>query len=81
MLSQCIIVVLYTLNSQNEMMLVLGLGVSPERIIYANPNKQISHLKFAASKGVSLMTFDGEEELRKIKEHFPQAKYVSIYVL
>ena len=59
------------------MKLVLELGVSPEWIIYANPNKQISHLKYAASKGVSMMTFDGEEELHKIKQHFPKAKYVS----
>ena len=67
----------YTTISQNEIQLVLGLGVAPERIIYANPNKQISHLKYAASKGVSMMTFDGEAEVHKIKEHFPQAKYVS----
>ena len=59
---------------QNELKLVLELGVSPERIIYANPNKQISHLKYAASKGVSMTTFDGEEELHKIKELFPQAR-------
>ena len=59
------------------MKLVLQLGVSPDRIIYANPNKQISHLKYAATKGVSMMTFDGEEELHKIKQHFPEAKYVS----
>ena len=60
------------------MKLVLELGVSPDRIIYANPNKQISHLKYAATKGVSMMTFDGEEELHKIKQYFPEAKYVSL---
>ena len=59
------------------MKLVLGLGVAPEQIIYTNPNKQISHLQYAASKGVSMMTFDGEEEVHKIKQHFSQAKYIS----
>ena len=59
---------------QNEIMLVLGLKVAPENIIYANPNEQISHLKYAASNGVSLMTFDGEGKVHKIKEHSPQAK-------
>ena len=63
---------------QNEMKLVLGLGVAPGRIIYANPNKQISHLQYAASMGVSMMTFDGEEEVHKIKEHFPQARYIIV---
>ena len=62
---------------QNEIKLILGLGVAPEDIVYANPNKQISHLKYAARNGVLMMTFDGEEEALKIKEHSPQAKYVS----
>ncbi len=53
---------------------VLDHGVSPDRIIYANPLKQISHLQFAAKMGVDCMTFDTEGELRKIKEHYPSAK-------
>lgn len=53
---------------------VLALGVNPERIIYANPCKMISHLKFAASCGVKKMTFDCEAELLKVKEYFPDAK-------
>ena len=65
------------------MKLILGLGVSPERIIYiymTTPcNKQIFHLKYAANKGVSRMTFDGEEELHKIKQHCPQAKCVGMH--
>ncbi len=57
---------------------MLDLGVTPDRIIYANPCKQISHLKFAAEKGVELMTFDNELELHKVKKHFPTARY-SLY--
>ncbi len=53
---------------------VLELGVSPSRIIYANPCKQISHLKYAAKKGIELMTFDDELELHKVKKYFPSAK-------
>ncbi len=52
--------------------------MTPERIIYANPCKQISHLKYAAEKGVELMTFDNELELHKVKKHFPTAKYVGL---
>ena len=59
---------------QNEIQAVLDLGVPPECIIYANPCKQISHLKYAAERGVELMTFDNELELLKVKEHFPAAK-------
>lgn len=53
---------------------VLDMGVSPDRIIFANPCKVISHLKFAAEKGVSLMTFDNESELHKVKKYFPSAR-------
>ena len=59
------------------MKLVLELGVHPDRIIYANPCKMLSHLKFAAENNVSLMTFDNLSELHKVKKHFPSAKYVN----
>ena len=48
--------------------------MSPNRIIYANPCKQISHIKYAAQKGVELMTFDNKSELEKVKIHYPTAK-------
>ena len=53
---------------------VLELGVTPDRIIYAQPFKQVSHLKYAARNGVDLMTFDNDCELRNIHEHFPTAR-------
>lgn len=62
--------------SKAEIQKILSLGVDPSRIIYANPCKQNSHIKFAAKHCVSLMTFDNETELHKIKLHFPNAKLV-----
>jgi ornithine decarboxylase len=62
--------------SKGELELVLGLGVQPERIIYANPCKQISGLNYAREHGVNLMTFDSAGELEKIKKFFPDAKLV-----
>jgi ornithine decarboxylase len=62
--------------SKSEIEKVLGLGVSPSRIIFANPCKQRSHLKYAAKEGVDLMTFDNEEELIKIQSIFPSARVV-----
>lgn len=50
------------------------MGVSPDRIIFANTVKYEAHIKFAASVNVNLMTFDNEKELYKIKEHHPRAK-------
>ncbi|XP_064410542.1 ornithine decarboxylase 1-like [Latimeria chalumnae] len=60
--------------SKAEIEQILNIGVSPERIIYANPWKQTSHMKYSASRGVLKMTFDDETELIKTKENYPNAK-------
>lgn len=48
--------------------MVLDIGVSPDRIVYANTIKSSSHLDFASEHGVTLMTFDCMEELGKISD-------------
>ena len=62
--------------SKNEIQKVLDLGVSPHRIIFANPCKQASYIKYAYKAGVDYMTFDNENELQKIKDTHPNAKCV-----
>jgi len=62
--------------SKNEIARVLELGVAPHRIIFANPCKQASNIRFAYKSGVDYMTFDNEAELYKIKQHHPNAKVV-----
>ena len=53
---------------------MLSLGVDPSRIVFANTCKHASFTKYAAKNDVSLMTFDNEDELHKIKEHFPATR-------
>ena len=60
--------------SKGEIETVLGLGVDPSRIIYANPCKTKSHIRFAAAQDVRQMTFDNADELYKIKRFFPNAE-------
>src|ERR1700722_7603474 len=62
--------------SQNEIELVLNMGVDPCRIIYAQPCKTKSYIRYAAKHGVKLMTFDNADELYKIKATFPEAELV-----
>ncbi|XP_063441540.1 ornithine decarboxylase-like [Mytilus trossulus] len=62
--------------SKAEIQKVLKLGVDPSRIVYANPCKQTSFIKYAAKNDVSLMTFDNEDELVKIKAVYPGARLV-----
>lgn len=59
---------------QGEISQVLALGVKPENIIYAHTTKPQSHIKYACARGINLMTFDDEDELRKISLHHPKAK-------
>ena len=63
-------------SSQGEIEEVLSLGVEPSRIIYANPSKAKSHMRYAKRQGVRKMTFDGADELHKIKSIFPEAELI-----
>ncbi|KAJ3270221.1 Antizyme inhibitor 1 [Terramyces sp. JEL0728] len=56
--------------------LAVDAGVDSSRIIYANPCKQASHIKFASSKNVNVMTFDNADELYKIKQVAPESQLV-----
>lgn len=60
--------------SMAELEQVLGAGVSPDRIVYANCCKPKSHVKYAKQHGVELMTFDNAHELRKIAKMYPGAR-------
>ena len=60
--------------SKAEIEQVLNLGVDPSRIIYAQPCKTKSYVRFAAERGVKQMTFDNSDELYKIKRFFPDAE-------
>jgi diaminopimelate decarboxylase len=62
--------------SRGEMSMVLGLGVPASDIIFAHPAKQPSHITYAQTKGVTRMTFDNADELRKIAATYPGAEVV-----
>lgn len=60
--------------SKSEIDLALEAGVDPSRVIYAQPCKTKSYLRYAAQVGVKQMTFDNADELYKIKACFPDAE-------
>ncbi|XP_043644519.1 ornithine decarboxylase 2 isoform X2 [Drosophila teissieri] len=62
--------------SKNELKLVLGLGVSPERIIFAHPCRPASHLKYAREQQVVNGTVDNEYEVYKLKKHYPGSNLI-----
>jgi len=62
--------------STAEMAQVLALGVPASKIIFANPCKVVSNIKFAHESGVNRITFDNHDELIKISKHLPDAELV-----
>ncbi|GAB7359463.1 hypothetical protein MBLNU230_g6110t1 [Neophaeotheca triangularis] len=60
--------------SKSEIEQVLKTGVDPSRIIYAQPCKTKSYLRYTAKQDVRQMTFDNTDELYKIKEIAPSAE-------
>ncbi|KAI1340900.1 pyridoxal-dependent decarboxylase [Xylariaceae sp. FL0016] len=60
--------------SKAEIEQVLSTGVDPARIIYAQPCKTNSYVRYVASQGVKQMTFDNADELRKIAKLYPDAE-------
>ncbi|CAI4034592.1 hypothetical protein SMKI_11G0370 [Saccharomyces mikatae IFO 1815] len=60
--------------SKVEIDRVLSMNISPDRIIYANPCKVASFIRYAASKSVMKSTFDNVEELYKIKKFHPESQ-------
>ncbi|KAL6257017.1 hypothetical protein P5V15_011953 [Pogonomyrmex californicus] len=62
--------------SEQEIRQVMQYGVQADRIIFANPYKCPSHIKYAKKMNVSQMTADCELELLKIKEFYPEAKII-----
>ncbi|CAN7991561.1 unnamed protein product, partial [Ixodes hexagonus] len=55
-------------SNKRELKTVLDMGVTADRIVYANTVKSTSHLKYASEHGVTLMTFDSAEELVKMDD-------------
>ena len=62
--------------SNGEIQTVLDMGVSPKRIIYANPCKASSFVRRSKAQDVMLTTFDNMDELYKMKKFHPDCKLV-----
>ena len=62
--------------SKKELQTIVDLGISSDCMIFANPCKQNSHIQFARENNIDKMTFDNSDELYKIKQIYPDSKYV-----
>jgi len=62
--------------SKNEIDTVMGMGVTQDRILFANPCKMESQIMHAREVNVKRMTFDNADELRKIARLYPDAQLI-----
>ncbi|XP_061390933.1 ornithine decarboxylase 1-like [Musca vetustissima] len=62
--------------SMGEIKLVLTENVAPERIVFAQPCKPLTHLAYAREKGVMTSTVDSEYEILKLHHYFPESNLV-----
>jgi ornithine decarboxylase len=62
--------------SENEMRTIIEITKDPSRIIFANPCKMSSQIRYARSNDVDFTVADNEIELYKIKLYHPYAKIV-----
>jgi ornithine decarboxylase len=62
--------------SEAEIKTIIEVTNDPTRIIFANPCKMSSQIRYARANDVDLMTFDCEEELYKIKLYHPYTKLI-----
>ncbi|NXI66988.1 AZIN2 inhibitor, partial [Anseranas semipalmata] len=60
--------------NKTEIAEVQSIGLPADKIFYSSPCKQVAHIKYAASHGVQLMTFDNEVELGKVARSHPHAR-------
>uniref|UniRef100_A0A6C0E885 ornithine decarboxylase n=1 Tax=viral metagenome TaxID=1070528 RepID=A0A6C0E885_9ZZZZ len=62
--------------SEKEIRNIIDITNDPSRIIFANPIKMSSKIRFARSNDVDILVFDSEYELFKIKLFHPNAKLI-----
>lgn len=62
--------------SREEIDIVMDMGVTADRIIYANPCKTRSFIRHAKERHVNMMTFDSAEELMKVARLHPDAEMI-----
>ncbi|HLD35628.1 MAG TPA: type III PLP-dependent enzyme, partial [Planctomycetota bacterium] len=64
----------FDVASQGEMESLFKLGVSAQKMLFANTMKRAETLRFVKKHGINLMTFDSEYELYKISEVAPGSR-------
>lgn len=60
--------------SRQEINSILAMGISPDRIVYANTVKNPGYIRYSAQNNVNLMTFDNSSELDKIHAYAPKSR-------
>lgn len=63
----------FSVASKKDLEIAQNLNIDPNKIVFSNPCKPNSQIKTAAKNGIQILTFDSENELRKIQKSHPTA--------
>ena len=66
----------FDIASKKELQKVIECGVTSDKIIYANPCKPESHIKYSCDNGVNMMVIDSLSEMEKIHRICPNVKII-----
>ena len=64
----------FDIASRFELDLVLGLGVTPDRMSYGNTIKKAEDIRYAYEKGIRLFASDSPSDIEKLGENAPGSK-------
>ncbi len=71
----------FEISSERELVVLLQLGVSPQRVISSNPVKSEAFIRAAQAVGVNLLAFDSPAEVEKLSALAPGSSvYLRLYV-
>ena len=58
----------FSATSKKDLEIATNLNIDRNKIVFSNPCKPHSQIKTAAKNGIQILTFDSENELRKIQK-------------
>ena len=58
----------FSVASKKDLEIAQNLNIDPNKMVFSNPCKPNSQIKTAAKNEIQILTFDSENELRKIQK-------------
>lgn len=64
----------FEIASAYELDQLIAIGVDPKTVLFSNPIKMSTHIRYASERGLDRFAFDSEQEVDKIAKHAPGSR-------